>query len=152
MSGRTDIKRFRIRRASVPEARHHVETLLAGWKLGGLIEVAALIVSELTTNVVNHAHGTGDFFELALRRRGGVLILEVSDSYRWQLPELQKAGPDDTTGRGLFLVDALSERWGVRPREAGKTVWVHLPIGRERSDTVISAEREAGEGESCGPV
>ncbi|MFD3481931.1 ATP-binding protein [Streptomyces sp. NPDC058665] len=131
MSGRTHIKRFRIRRDSVPAARRHVEVLLTEWKLGGLVDVAALVTSELTTNVVQHALGTGEFFELGLRRRGGVLVLEVSDSFRWQMPELRKPQETDAHGRGLLLVDALSAGWGVRPRDVGKTVWVHLPIHRQ---------------------
>lgn len=131
MSGRTNVKRFRVRKDSVPEARHHVEVLLAEWRLGGLIEDAALIASELTTNVINHAKGTGEFFEVGLRRRSGVLILEVSDSFQWQMPELKEHDDDATGGRGLFIVDALAAKWGVRPRQVGKTVWVHLPIQRE---------------------
>lgn len=128
MSGRTHTKRFRIRRASVPDARHHVESLLTEWKLGCLAESAALIASELATNAVNHAKGTGEFFELAVRRRNGVLILEVSDSYQWQMPEMQKPDADDSTGRGLLIVDMLSDKWGVRPRDPGKTVWAQLLV------------------------
>ncbi|MEU9745533.1 ATP-binding protein [Streptomyces niveus] len=130
MSGRTRIKRFRIRRDSVPEARRGVEAQLTEWKLGGLIDVAALVTGELTTNVVQRARGTGEFFELGLRRRVGVLVIEVSDSFQWQLPQLRKAQETDIGGRGLLLVDALSEAWGVRPRDVGKTVWAHLPIHR----------------------
>ncbi|MFD7104220.1 ATP-binding protein [Streptomyces celluloflavus] len=100
MSGRTHAMRFRIRKSSVPAARHHVEALLTEWKLGGLVDAAALITSELTGNVISHAKGTGEFFELVLRRRGGLLILEVSDSYQWRMPELRKPGPDDLSGPG----------------------------------------------------
>ncbi|MFJ2114337.1 MULTISPECIES: ATP-binding protein [unclassified Streptomyces] len=128
MSGRTNITRFRIRTYSVPAARQHVEGLLTEWRLGELVEVAALITSELTTNVVQHARGTGDFFELGLRRRCGVLVLEVSDSFQWQMPEMRKPEDEDLGGRGLLLVDALSDKWGVRPRDPGKTVWSHLLI------------------------
>ncbi|MFF4796814.1 ATP-binding protein [Streptomyces sp. NPDC001351] len=128
MSGRTHVTRFRVRRDSVAAARRHVKQVLIEWRLGGLVDDTVLITSELATNVVNHAKGTGDYFELALRRRDGVLVLEVSDSYQWQMPELQKPGPEDLGGRGLFLVDALSETWGVRPRSTGKTVWAHLPV------------------------
>ncbi|MGW6454857.1 ATP-binding protein [Streptomyces sp. NPDC055078] len=130
MSGRTNTTRFRVRRDSVPTARHHVRALLTEWKLGGLVDTAALITSELTANVVQHAKGTGDFFELALRRRDGVLVIEVSDSFQWQMPELREPSEEDTSGRGLLIVDALSSQWGVRPRETGKTVWAHLPIRR----------------------
>ncbi|MFE7662933.1 ATP-binding protein [Streptomyces celluloflavus] len=130
MSGRTHVMRFRIRKSSVPAARHHVEALLTEWKLGGLVDAAALITSELTGNVISHAKGTGEFFELVLRRRGGLLILEVSDSYQWRMPELRKPGPDDLSGRGLLIADALSENWGIRPRDPGKTVWAHLTVNR----------------------
>ncbi|MCF3173523.1 ATP-binding protein [Streptomyces sioyaensis] len=130
MSGRTHITRFRARKDSIAAARLHVRAILTEWKLGGLIEDSILVTSELATNVVLHAKGTGDYFELGLRRRNGVLILEVADSYQWQMPELQKPVPDALSGRGLFLVDALSENWGVRPRNPGKTVWAHLAIHR----------------------
>ncbi|MGG2462322.1 ATP-binding protein [Streptomyces sp. RGM 3693] len=130
MSGRTNTTRFRIRRDSIAAVRRHVRSTLTDWKLGGLIDDAVLISSELTTNVVNHAKGTGDYFELALRRRNGVLVLEVADSYDWCMPELRKPAPDDPSGRGLLIVDALSQHWGVRPRHPGKTVWAHLPVTR----------------------
>ncbi|MEV0281623.1 ATP-binding protein [Streptomyces sp. NPDC050610] len=116
---------------SVPDARHHVEALLTEWKLGGLIDDASLIVSELTSNVIKHARGIGDFFEVELRRRSGVLILEVSDSFQWRMPELKEPCEEDTDGRGLLIVDALSEKWGVRPRQTGKTVWAQLPLHHE---------------------
>ncbi|MEV7910249.1 ATP-binding protein [Streptomyces griseus] len=109
-------------------ARRYVTTVLLDWKLGELVDDAALITSELATNVISHAKGTGDYFELGLRRRNGVLILEVADSYQWLMPELRKPTDDETSGRGLLIVDALAERWGVRPRHPGKTVWAHLPI------------------------
>ncbi|MEV7865882.1 ATP-binding protein [Streptomyces sp. NPDC088124] len=131
MLGRTHIKRFRIRKHSVPEARRHVEVLLRQWQLGCLVDDVSLVASELTTNVVQHARGTGDFFDLGLRRRTGALILEVSDSFQWKMPELMKPGDDDLGGRGLIIVDSLCEEWGVRPRDPGKTVWARLPIAHE---------------------
>ncbi|WP_219818947.1 ATP-binding protein [Streptomyces sp. SM11] len=128
MSGRTDSKRFRVRRDSISAARRHVRTVLVGWKLAELIDDATLTTSELATNVIAHTKGTGDYFELGLRRRNGVLILEVADSHQWLMPELRKPTDDETSGRDLLIVDALAERWGVRPRNPGKTVWAQLPI------------------------
>ncbi|WP_019356093.1 ATP-binding protein [Streptomyces sp. AA1529] len=96
MSGRTNIARFRLSKASVPRAREHVRLVLREWKLGHLCDEAALVVSELTTNAVTHAaQGIGDQLELVLRRRGGVLVLEVSDAYRgaWrECPVLEGGG------------------------------------------------------------
>ncbi|MER0480660.1 ATP-binding protein [Streptomyces sp. Edi2] len=136
MSGRTRTKRFQVRKDSVAAARRHVRTTLTDWKLGGLIEDSVLITSELTTNAVNHAKGTGDYFELALRRRNGILVLEVADSYQWHMPELEKAAPDDPSGRGLFIVDTLSQHWGgtaAQPRQDGVGTPCNQPPGRAMS-------------------
>ncbi|MGC5361618.1 ATP-binding protein [Streptomyces sp. DT24] len=130
MSGRTRIRRFRVRKDSVLAVRHHVRGILTEWKLSQLADDTTLLASELSTNVVRHAKGTADFFELALRRRNGVLVLEVTDSYEWAMPELRKPASDELCGRGLLIVDALADSWGVRPRDPGKTVWVHLSITR----------------------
>ncbi|WP_405798750.1 ATP-binding protein [Streptomyces sp. NBC_01506] len=54
--------------------------------------------------------------------------MSASDSFQWQMPVLRESQETDTDGRGLLLVDALSDKWGVRPRDVGKTVWVHLPV------------------------
>ncbi|KPI05889.1 hypothetical protein OK074_4379 [Actinobacteria bacterium OK074] len=130
MSGRTLSKKFRLRKDSVPIARAHVRETLVRWKLGQLIDDAVSIADELAANAVVHARGIGEFFEVGLRRRDGVLIVEVSDSYQWQMPEKRAADPESTGGRGLLIVDGLADNWGVRPRESGKTVWAHLPISR----------------------
>ncbi|MEU6869851.1 ATP-binding protein [Streptomyces sp. NPDC046751] len=134
MSGRTHIKRFRARRDSVPAARRHVESVLTEWKLGGLIDETTLLASELSTNAVIHAKGTGDYFELALRRRGGTLALEVSDSYQWRMPELRTPTPDDLSGRGLVIVDAVirlraGEPYAYTARAGGRVVdWYARPV------------------------
>ncbi|MEU7582249.1 ATP-binding protein [Streptomyces sp. NPDC041068] len=128
MSGRTRTQRFRLRRDSVAAARRYVEVTLGEWMLRGLVETVALVVSELATNAVVHAKGIGEFFELTLRRRDAVLVVEVSDSCRWRMPELVKPEPDDAAGRGLLVVDAVAQTWGVRPRAEGKTVWAHLSL------------------------
>ncbi|MBW8739041.1 MAG: ATP-binding protein [Streptomyces turgidiscabies] len=130
MSGRTYIQRFRLRKDAVPSAREHVRSILTLWLLGELADDAESIVSELAANAVVHAKGIGEFFEVGLRRRDGVLIVEVSDSFQWWMPEKVDADPDGIDGRGLVIVEGLSDKWGVRPREAGKTVWAHLATNR----------------------
>jgi anti-sigma regulatory factor (Ser/Thr protein kinase) len=130
MSGCTYRKRFRIAEESVAEVRRQVGEVLRRWRLGGLVDSALLVVSELATNVVQHARGIGEFFEVTLRRRPGALVVEVevADSYQWAMPVPVKPEPADTSGRGLLLVAALAEAWGVRPRVVGKTVWVRLAV------------------------
>ncbi|MGW0536104.1 ATP-binding protein [Streptomyces sp. NPDC003032] len=126
MSGRTHTQRFRLRRDSVPAARRAAEMKFDDWKLGTVTEVAGLVVGELAANAVVHAKGIGEFFELTLHCRVGVLVVEVSDSCRWQMPERAEPELDGTSGRGLLIVDAVTQSWGVRPRDEGKTVWAHL--------------------------
>ncbi|MPY50421.1 ATP-binding protein [Streptomyces sp. K1PN6] len=150
MSGRTRTRRFRLRRDSVPIARRHVRAVLTQWKLAALADDAELIMGELATNAVQHAKGVGEFFEVELRRRNGVLILEVSDSYEWQMPEKRDAAPDDVSGRGLVIVDCVSDNWGVRPRESGKTVWAHLAINGRKAAAPAPANPDTAQGESCG--
>lgn len=130
MSGRTHIQRFRLRKDAVPVAREHVRSILTLWLLGELADDAESIVGELAANAVVHAKGIGEFFEVGLRRRDGVLIVEVSDSFQWRMPERGDGDPDGIGGRGLVIVEGLADKWGVRPRETGKTVWAHLAVNR----------------------
>ncbi|MFE5871865.1 ATP-binding protein [Streptomyces roseifaciens] len=147
MSGRTANKTFRAVRPSVPQAREYVGLICLEWKISAELTASAkLLVSELATNVIRHAEGIGDFFELGIRRRKGVLILEVTDSSTERIPE-QGMPPvsDDVadldqvgeTGRGLFLVGHFSDGWGVRPRPngPGKTVWAHLSTTKGESSS-----------------
>lgn len=130
MSAPRVIKRFRIRRDSVPLARLHVIGVLEHWRLPGLAGAAAQITSELAANAVLHAKGMGDFFELTLRRRpSGVVVLEVADSFAWRMPRVGSPNDHEESGRGLLIVGALAQRWGVRPRDPGKIVWAEICVG-----------------------
>jgi anti-sigma regulatory factor (Ser/Thr protein kinase) len=94
-----------------------------------LNDVASLVVAELATNAVTHGLVPGRDFALRLVRTSGRLRVEVADARGERLPHLAPDLPDDAeTGRGLMLVAALAEDWGVSPREGGpgKTVWAVL--------------------------
>ncbi|WP_307825202.1 ATP-binding protein [Streptomyces sp. M2CJ-2] len=87
-----------------------------------MADAAELAVSELLANVIRHVPGRrcGICF---LLQPGGVRV-EVSD----RCPRLPVPGAGDTLaegGRGLLLVEAVTDRWGVTPHPAGggKTVW-----------------------------
>nr|WP_258016226.1 ATP-binding protein [Streptomyces sp. AJS327] len=88
-------------------------------------EQAVLLVSELVGNAVRHtgAHTFG----LRLLRRGGWVRVEVRDPSRG-LPCLLPVGELDTSGRGLFLVETLSDRWGVDLLPRGKTTWFEMRL------------------------
>jgi serine phosphatase RsbU (regulator of sigma subunit) len=98
-----------------------------------LTDDATLVVSELVTNAVVHA---GTDVELLCRLESpadglpGALVLEVSDHHparaiRDDSAERPYGTPE--YGRGLRLVSALSEAWGITFRPGVKTVWARLP-------------------------
>lgn len=90
------------------------------------IDVAAavrIVVSELTTNVVRHVRKP---FTLSLAVSPEGLLVAVTDPSR-QEPILRPVRAAAVEGRGIQLVDALSESWGVRlVHEKGKTVWARI--------------------------
>ncbi|MEE1839139.1 ATP-binding protein [Streptomyces sp. NPDC059118] len=88
-------------------------------------EYAVLLVSELVGNAVRHT-GARVFGLRMLRRRGWIRI-EVRDPSRG-LPCLMPVQEMDVSGRGLFLVDKLSDRWGVDLLPRGKTTWFEMRI------------------------
>lgn len=65
--------------------------------------------------------------EVVMRRGGSSLWVEVHDK-DVRTPRVRTASANDEGGRGLFLVDQLSRRWGVRPTPTGKAVWFQLPL------------------------
>jgi PAS domain S-box-containing protein len=69
--------------------------------------------------------------EITLRRGRHALWIEVYDP-DVRLPRLRVADETDEGGRGLYLVDNLSARWGARPTRTGKLVWFELPIDPPR--------------------
>lgn len=110
----------------IGQVRRIVSAQLRYWHLDPLIDQAALGVTELLTNVHRHAQPDKTCtveIELLFDR----LTVSVHD-HDPRLPTLRAAEPFDTGGRGLSLIEAVSESWGVRPQGAeGKTVWFALP-------------------------
>ncbi|WP_423835632.1 ATP-binding protein [Streptomyces tubbatahanensis] len=94
------------------------------WAVSAQItEHTVLLVSELVGNAVRHtgAHTIG----IRMLRRSGWIRVEVRDPSRG-LPCLLPVGELDVSGRGLFLVDTLAERWGVDLLPRGKTTWFEM--------------------------
>ncbi|GAA3077384.1 ATP-binding protein [Streptomyces glomeratus] len=93
-----------------------------------LNETVTLIAAELAANAVRHGHVPGRDFHLRLTDTPDGVRLEVSDTRTERLPEHRPAGDpgDDQSGRGLLLVEALADRWGVEPRSPGKRVWADV--------------------------
>jgi anti-sigma regulatory factor (Ser/Thr protein kinase) len=108
--------------SSVTDARHFVaDSLEADGCPPATIETAKLLVSELASNAVLHARSS---FQVSLRQHDHSLTIAVTDGCTIRpTPRAVNA----TGGRGLRLVEALANDWGVCDREGGKAVYFHLP-------------------------
>ncbi|MGP2435687.1 ATP-binding protein [Streptomyces sp. JW3] len=101
---------------------------LRSWELP--LDPARHLVAELAANAAVHGRVSGRDFQLALHVIGDTLRIEVTDTRGEQLPALQTPDDDAESGRGLLLVEALADRWGVTDgRFPRKTVWAELHVG-----------------------
>jgi PAS domain S-box-containing protein len=107
---------------SASAARRFVGDVLSQWQLDAVVHEATLMASELVTNSVLHTSGE---LELALSADEERLHIEVLDQSE-RLPALQTPDVEAPGGRGLLIIDALADRWGVHPRGAGKAVWFEI--------------------------
>ncbi|MFF3402526.1 ATP-binding protein [Streptomyces sp. NPDC002659] len=120
---------YRRERRSVPAAREFVRTAVTDWGLGARMDDVLLCVSELATNALVHGVPPGRGYRLKLWLYGdgdGALRIEVHDS-GGGLPAVRE--PDEESGRGLLLVAALADKWGVGERDPGKIVWCEFAVG-----------------------
>lgn len=123
----------------IGQVRRIVSAQLRYWHLDALIDRASLGVTELLSNVHRHAQPDKTCtveIELLLDR----LTVSVRD-HDPRMPVVDNAEPLATCGRGLAMVAAMSESWGVRPDgESGKVVWFTLPTS---SAAVAAPSRRA---------
>jgi anti-sigma regulatory factor (Ser/Thr protein kinase) len=119
--------RCRVRLATGPaaaaEARRRVRDAIASWRVPVDEDVALLLTSELVTNAVRHE--AGQAVMLVISCAGGQLRIDVHDTSR-SLPAVADVPADAETGRGLLLVETLSDEWGFYCTPAGKAVYFML--------------------------
>jgi anti-sigma regulatory factor (Ser/Thr protein kinase) len=97
------------------------------------LDVVVLCTSELVTNAI--VHTGGDHFDVEIVSGAGGIGVSVFDSEP-AVPETWRAETSDLHGRGISLVEALSDSWGVDPEEQeGKRVWFRLDARPPRSTT-----------------
>jgi len=124
---------------ATPCARLHARAVMTEWGLRGLAERAELIVSELVTNAVRASTGLDGrprygeaglpVVVLRLATDGTRVLIEVWDEIP-SAPVAERADPDDESGRGLMLIEVVSDRWtwAAVPGWAGKVVSAELRI------------------------
>ena len=100
-------------------ARHYFERVTSR-SLSDL----TLVVSELATNAIVHARTP---FSLGLHLAGGIARVEVVD-HAPDLPNEHSLALSTSNGRGLMIVAALADEWGVHWTPDTKTVWAELAV------------------------
>jgi anti-sigma regulatory factor (Ser/Thr protein kinase) len=119
---------------AVPAARRQVISLAQDLGLvlsDQALENVELLASEVIANAVLHTDAPCD---VSVTRTDERLRVEVTDTDP-SLPSAVEAGPDDESGRGLLLVNALADAWGTRPEPMGKTTWFEITPEPSAEDT-----------------
>jgi anti-sigma regulatory factor (Ser/Thr protein kinase) len=127
-------RRFSCHRESVSAARQFARAAL-GRQSSETLDAVELMVSELATNCVQHAESD---FEIAVDVSKPEIRIEARDTGEGR-PAPRSPTPSEPTGRGLRIVEAMSDSWGVVPGARGKTVWF----------TITRRAASAHEGRRC---
>ncbi|MGY1433989.1 ATP-binding protein [Streptomyces reniochalinae] len=156
--GRHCAVEFQALPSRIGEVRGIVSAQLCHWGLDALVDTAGLGLTELLTNVLKHAAGgeavgenpapAGKHCTVELSFVWNRLTVSVRD-HDPRLPHAARGARArreelSTHGRGLALVAAISESWGVRTQHdgSGKTVWFALPAPSRKA----AARRRSGAG------
>jgi anti-sigma regulatory factor (Ser/Thr protein kinase) len=106
------------------QARAFVASVLKARGLADLVERAELLTSEVVTNAILHARSP---VRLVVEAHSSSALVEVKDaSSPTQVVVAGEEVAEADRGRGMLLVDALSDRWGWWQVEDGKVVWFAL--------------------------
>lgn len=105
-------------------ARDHVRSFIEENRLCEEPEIALLILSELVSNAVMHG---AQPIQVVVSGEAGKLRIDVTDGdTHVPRPRLHFGNGDRSGGRGLHIVNALSEQWGTTIHEHGKSVWAEV--------------------------
>ena len=144
-----DVRRgCRVRLATGPaapaEARRRVRDAIRSWQVPVDLDAALLLTSELVTNAIRHEAGQAGQAAppvmLAIASSRGRLRVDVHDTSR-SLPAVAEVPADAETGRGLLLVETLSDEWGFYRTPAGKAVYFTLAFEPDKADKADKADQ-----------
>ncbi|MFB9891028.1 ATP-binding protein [Planobispora takensis] len=115
-------------------ARRFTAASLRSWELDPLVDDTNVVVSELVTNALRHGMRTAlaprpaQHVRVVLCRTEHSVLCAVTDPSD-QGPRLREPGDDAESGRGLQVVQAISQMWGWSPLEGrGKAVWAAFAL------------------------
>lgn len=111
--------------SAAARARSAARETAGGWRLPRVVEPLQLVVSELVANAVRHGRPP---VQMWLRRAGRGVRVDVRDESPVAAPgRVTLSGPDAESGRGLYLVDAVSTETGVEQVPGdGKVTWARV--------------------------
>ncbi|MFF9060768.1 SpoIIE family protein phosphatase [Streptomyces sp. NPDC014882] len=115
---------------ALTHARHMIRAAVRSWGARQRSDDVELVADELITNALMHTEGAAIVTLRLLTGGGRLLRVEVEDSSS-ALPRRREAGDTGVSGRGLLLVDLLSDAWGVEARGGGKCVWCEFGMPEE---------------------
>jgi anti-sigma regulatory factor (Ser/Thr protein kinase) len=115
---RRETESFKRETGEIARARRFVAKTLRAWELREEIPDLVLMVSELVSNALLHGAGA---ISVDITHEESLLRLDVTDQGGTSLPHLET---DDLGGRGLRLVDLVSDTWGVEKNARQTRVWL----------------------------
>lgn len=114
--------------SSVSTVRRRLRSeLCAAGVFEEIADDATVVISELISNALRHARPlpSGDI-QVCWSHDDDLIHLAVSDGGAMTEPRLARTTLSSLGGRGLGIVEALADGWGVRHEEDGTTVWATL--------------------------
>ncbi|MFJ4961049.1 ATP-binding protein [Streptomyces sp. NPDC088729] len=122
---------FAMGEHSARHLRRVLRLYLSAWELLAVADAAELALTELIANFVRHVPGRRCQTLIFRLPHGEGVRVEVADSSP-RVPLAIEGDPLDEGGRGLVLVAAVTDKWGVEMRwdGSGKTVWFECMVAR----------------------
>ncbi|MEU2898168.1 SpoIIE family protein phosphatase [Streptomyces sp. NPDC001273] len=114
---------------ALSETRRMIRTAVSAWGARDRADEIELVADEMITNVLMHTEGTAVVTLRVLTGKDRRLRVEVEDSSS-ALPRRREPGESGVSGRGLLLVEMLTDVWGVEARGGGKCVWSEFVVGK----------------------
>ncbi|GCB42951.1 SpoIIE family protein phosphatase [Streptomyces sp. NL15-2K] len=112
---------------ALSEARHMIRAAVTAWGARDRAHEVELVADELITNALMHTEGSAVVTLRVLTGSDRRLRVEVEDASS-ALPRRRDAGESGVSGRGLLVVDLLTDVWGVEARGGGKCVWCEFVV------------------------
>ncbi|MER7739144.1 SpoIIE family protein phosphatase [Streptomyces sp. NPDC096538] len=115
---------------ALSDTRSMIRTAAGAWGARHRADEIELVADEMITNVLMHTEGSAVVILSVLDGTERRLRVEVEDSSS-ALPRRREAGESGVSGRGLLLVETLTDLWGVEARGGGKCVWSEFLVPKD---------------------